>query len=164
MRIDAVEDIAIVRQVLRAHEYWRMKQLAVDLVILNERASSYIQDLQVALETQVRTSQSRPQVGADVARGSVFVLRSDLISMETRGLLLSMARAVLVGRRGTLAEQLERLEAEAAAPPPRRAPNEEPAPGLAMQPKLEFFNGLGGFAADGREYVTVLARRWLPAP
>ncbi len=164
VRIDAVEDIAIVRQLLRAHEYWRMKQLAVDLVILNERASSYIQDLQVALETQVRTSQSRPQVGAELARGSVFVLRSDLISMETRGLLLSMARAVLVGRRGTLAEQLERLEVEAAAPPPRRAPNKEPAPGLAMQPKLEFFNGLGGFAADGREYVTVLARRWLPAP
>jgi cyclic beta-1,2-glucan synthetase len=84
--------------------------------------------------------------------------------METRGLLLSMARAVLVGRRGTLAEQLERLQVEAAAPPPRRAPNKEPGPGLALQPKLEFFNGLGGFAADGREYVTVLARRWLPAP
>jgi cyclic beta-1,2-glucan synthetase len=165
VRIDAVEDIAIVRQVLRAHEYWRMKQLAVDLVILNERASSYIQDLQIALETQVRTSESRPQVRADVARGSVFVLRSDLISMETRGLLLSMARAVLVGRRGTLAEQLERLEVEAAAPPPRRAPNKEPGPDLAAPPKLEFFNGLGGFAGGGREYVTILsAGRWLPAP
>ncbi|HEX6318964.1 MAG TPA: glucoamylase family protein [Burkholderiales bacterium] len=165
VRIDAVEDIALVRQVLRAHEYWRMKQLAVDLVILNERGSSYIQDLQIALETQVRTSQSRPQVGADVARGSVFVLRSDLISSETRGLLLSIARAVLAGRRGTLAEQLDRLQAPAAAPPPRRAPGAEPAPGPAAPPKLEFFNGLGGFAADGREYVTVLeAGRWLPAP
>jgi cyclic beta-1,2-glucan synthetase len=165
VRIDAVEDIAIVRQALRAHEYWRMKQLAVDLVILNERGSSYIQDLQIALETQVRISQSRPQVGADMARGSVFVLRSDLISSETRGLLLSTARAVLAGRRGTLAEQLERLEAEAVAPPPRRAPNREPGPGLAVPPQLEFFNGLGGFAADGREYVTVLGPgRWLPAP
>jgi cyclic beta-1,2-glucan synthetase len=165
VRIDAVEDIALVRQVLRAHEYWRMKQLAVDLVILNERASSYIQDLQIALETQVRTSQSRPQVGADVARSSVFVLRSDLISMQTRDLLLSMARAVLAGRRGTLAEQLDRLQAESATPPPRRTPNAEPAKGLAARPKLEFFNGLGGFAADGREYVTILeAGRWLPAP
>ncbi|HSJ99321.1 MAG TPA: glucoamylase family protein, partial [Myxococcota bacterium] len=165
VRIDAVEDIALVRQVLRAHEYWRMKQLAVDLVILNERGSSYIQDLQIALETQVRTSQSRPQVGADVARGSVFVLRSDLISSETRGLLLSMARAVLAGRRGTLAEQLDRLQAPAEAPPPRRAPSAVPAQGPAAPPKLEFFNGLGGFAADGREYVTILeAGRWLPAP
>jgi cyclic beta-1,2-glucan synthetase len=162
VRIDAVEDIAIVRQLLRAHEYWRMKQLAVDLVILNERSSSYIQDLQVALETQVRTSESRPQVGA---RGSVFVLRADLISAETRNLLLSMARAVLVGRRGTLAEQLDRLRAAPAASPPRRTPNAEPAQALAAPQKLEFFNGLGGFAADGREYVTILgAGRWLPAP
>ena len=52
VRIDDIEDVAIVRQLLRAHEYWRMKQLAVDLVILNERRSSYIQDLQIALETR----------------------------------------------------------------------------------------------------------------
>jgi cyclic beta-1,2-glucan synthetase len=110
-RIDNIEDIAIVRQLLRAHEYWRMKQLAVDLVILNDRAPSYIQDLQIALETQVRTSQSRLQTAADVARGAVFVLRADLISVETRALLLSLARAVLVGRRGTLSEQLNRLQA-----------------------------------------------------
>jgi cyclic beta-1,2-glucan synthetase len=37
VRIDDIEDLAIVRQLLRAHEYWRMKRLAVDLVILNER-------------------------------------------------------------------------------------------------------------------------------
>ncbi|HSG91948.1 MAG TPA: glycosyl transferase, partial [Pseudomonadales bacterium] len=52
-RLDDIEDITIVRQLLQAHEYWRMKQLAVDLVIVNERAPSYIQDLQIALETLV---------------------------------------------------------------------------------------------------------------
>ncbi len=171
VRIDSIEDIAIVRQLLRAYEYWRMKQLAVDLVILNERASSYIQDLQIALETLVRTSQSRPQIGADVARGSVFALRADLISVETRALLLSMARAVLVGQRGTLSEQLNRLqETDTAAPPAKYAPPMRVPPAGASQtvpvpPNLEFFNGLGGFAADGREYVTVLgAGRSIPAP
>ena len=166
-RIDSIEDVAIVRQLLRAHEYWRMKQLAVDLVILNERASSYIQDLQIALETLVRTSQSRPQVGADVAHGSVFVLRADLISMETRARLLSMARAVLVGRHGTLSEQLNRLqEADTAAPrPPRRVPPADLPQTVPAAPKLEFFNGLGGFAGGGREYVTTLgAGRSIPAP
>src|SRR5205814_7134601 len=59
LRINDVEDIGIARQLLRAHEYWRMKQLPVDLVILNERAASYVQDLQVALEAQHRMSQSR---------------------------------------------------------------------------------------------------------
>jgi cyclic beta-1,2-glucan synthetase len=167
-RIDNIEEVAIVRQLLRAHEYWRMKQLAVDLVILNERASSYVQDLQVALETLVRTSRSRPQIGADIARGAVFVLRADLISAETRALLLSMARAVLVGRNGTLSEQLNYLQeadTTAAPPPPRRVPPADVPQTVPVPPNLEFFNGFGGFAADGREYVTILgAGRWLPAP
>ena len=167
VRIDNIEDIAIVRPLLRANEYWRMKQLAVDLVILNERASSYIQDLQIALETLARTSQSRSQIGADVARGSVFVLRADLISAETRALLLSMARAVLAGRRGTLSEQLNRLEETdtTAAPLPRRVPPADLPQTVPAPPNLEFFNGLGGFAADGREYVTILgAGRSIPTP
>src|SRR5207245_6907164 len=46
VRIDEIEDREIVRQLLRAHEYWRMKGLAVDLVILNEKPPSYLQDLQ----------------------------------------------------------------------------------------------------------------------
>jgi cyclic beta-1,2-glucan synthetase len=167
VRIDSIEDVATVRQLLRAYEYWRMKQLAVDLVILNERASSYIQDLQIALETLVRTSQSRPQIGADPARGSVFVLRADLISVETRALLLSMARAVLLGGRGTLSEQLNRLQeaGTAAAPPPRRVPPAGVPQTVPVPPNLEFFNGLGGFAAYGREYVTILGvGRSIPAP
>ena len=165
VRIDDIEDIAIVRQLLRAHEYWRMKQLAVDLVILNERGSSYIQDLQAALETQVRTSQSRPQIGADGARGAVFVLRADLVPAATRALLLATARAVLVGRRGTLAEQLARpREAAAVPPPPKRVRAADATPAAPVQ-QLEFFNGLGGFAADGREYVTILgAGQSAPAP
>jgi cyclic beta-1,2-glucan synthetase len=172
VRIDDIEEVAIVHQLLRAHQYWRMKQLAVDLVILNERASSYIQDLQIALETLVRTSRSPPQTGADVARGSVFVLRTDLISAETRARLLSVARTVLSGRHGTLSEQLNRLpDADtAAAPtesaPPRRLPSADlPPQTMPVPPNLEFFNGLGGFAAGGREYVTILgAGRSIPAP
>ena len=100
----------IVRQLLRAHEYWRMKQLAVDLVILNEQAPSYAQDLQASLEAQVRTSQSRLQHEGHEPSGSVFILRGDLISAEDRTLLQTAARAVLLSRRGTLAEQVERQQ------------------------------------------------------
>ncbi|HEY3485776.1 MAG TPA: glucoamylase family protein, partial [Ilumatobacteraceae bacterium] len=45
VRIRETEDLEIVRQLLRAHQYWRLKLLAVDLVVVNERASSYTQDL-----------------------------------------------------------------------------------------------------------------------
>ena len=167
VRIDDIEDIAIVGQLLRAHEYWRMKGLAVDIVILNERSSSYIQDLHIAIETMVRKSQTHPQIGADVTHGGVFVLRADLISQETRALLPSVARVVLAARQGSLQDQLDRLrKASVAAPPPEKRSKsaDAPSPTPAML-DLEFFNGLGGFAADGREYVTILnAGQVTPAP
>ena len=167
VRIDDIEDIAIVGQLLRAHEYWRMKQLAVDLVILNERVSSYIQDLQVALETTVRTSQFHPRVEVDGARGSVFVLRTDLISQQTRALLPSVARVVLDAPQGSLSDQLDRFrEGNATAPPPpRRSQPADIQPSGPAMPDLEFFNGLGGFAENGHEYVTILgAGQMTPAP
>ncbi len=169
LRIGDVEDIAIARQLLQAHEYWRMKQFAVDLVILNERGASYLQDLQFALEALVRTSQSGGQAAAGDARGAVYILRTDLIPAETRALLSSVARVVLAGQRGSLADQLDRARRLAlppvralqgrAPPPPDHAPT-GPAPG-----DLEFFNGLGGFAAQGREYVILLGPGQVtPAP
>jgi cyclic beta-1,2-glucan synthetase len=160
LRIDAIEDMAIARQLMKAHEYWRMKGLAVDLVILNERAASYVQDLQTALETLVRVSQSPPQPDAHRARGTAFVLRADLISEQTRALLSAVARVVLVARHGGLADQLDRARKPVGPPPlfPRIAlaagptASERPS-SVDAERDLEFFNGLGGFASEGREYV-----------
>ena len=84
VRIDDTDDLGIIRQLLRAFEYWRLKRLAVDLVILNERASSYVQDLQTALETLIRTGLSRPGIHGEAPRGGVFILRSDVIASGAR--------------------------------------------------------------------------------
>ncbi|MEO7158309.1 MAG: glucoamylase family protein [Vicinamibacterales bacterium] len=165
-RIDDVADLQIVRQLLQAHEYWCMKQLPVDLVIVNEHAASYAQDLQTALEGMVRTTQTRRPSGP-VTRGAVWVLRSDLVSIEVRHLLQSVARAVIFSRRGSLFEQVTRLEeAEPAVSGSiRRASVTNVPPPEQASPELEFFNGLGGFANGGREYVTRLGEgQWTPAP
>ncbi|RIL05060.1 MAG: glycosyl transferase [Proteobacteria bacterium] len=163
VRIDEAEDLGLLRQLLCAHEYWRMKGLAVDLVILNERPPSYAQDLHGSIEAMVRANQAR-QRETDSVRGTVFVLRAELVSVEVRSVLQCVARAVLLGRRGSLSEQLGRRVDAAVAPPrrlPPRAAPEAPPPRLA----LELWNGLGGFANDGREYVTILGEgQWTPAP
>ncbi|MGH8147880.1 MAG: GH36-type glycosyl hydrolase domain-containing protein, partial [Rhodanobacteraceae bacterium] len=174
LRIADIENLDIARQLLRAHEYWRMKQFAVDLVILNERASSYVQDLQIALETQVRASKSGPPVDEDRGLGRVFALRADLISSEARALLASVARVVLVGQRGSLADQLDHVpepdEPVRQIQKRASAPVDQPIALLAfaeagLRSSLEFFNGLGGFAEAGREYVTILGPgQATPAP
>ena len=162
VRIDAAEDLDIVRQLLRAHEYWRMKLLDVDFVILNEHGATYAQDLQDSLEALVRTSQSTLVHEAHPGRGGVYILRADQLSFEERTLLQTAARAVLLSRQGSLADQVIRLERHrritplAGPPDAPSSPTRSSSDAAGLLPDLEFFNGLGGFADGGREYVTVL--------
>jgi cyclic beta-1,2-glucan synthetase len=109
VRVEDSEDQALVRQLLRAQEYWRMKRISVDIVILNERAASYVQDFQLALEALSRGSDAALAYDANFYPGRVFVLRNDLLDIRERDLLQTRARAILNGRQGTLAEQVLRV-------------------------------------------------------
>ena len=80
VRIDDPDDLDIVRQLLRAHEYWRIKNLSVDIVIINEKAASYIQELHGSLEALVRTSQHRSSPSSISVSGQIFLLRTDLVT------------------------------------------------------------------------------------
>ncbi|HEY8250285.1 MAG TPA: glucoamylase family protein [Burkholderiales bacterium] len=157
-RIGDAANIDLVRQLVQAHAYWRLKGLAVDLVIWNEDHAGYRQLLQdqitgliaAGIEAQVM---ERP--------GGIFLRRAEQISEEDRVLFESVARAVISDKRGTLAEQISqkrvkerRLEGRDArwnAPRLRVVHSAPQAP--AARPDLAFFNGTGGFSADGREYV-----------
>ena len=82
-------------------------------------------------------------------------------------MLQSAARAVLLSRRGSLTDQVVRLDrVEKLAPPPAPPPSpKNTVEAAAPRPELEYFNGLGGFADGGREYVTILgAGQSTPAP
>jgi cyclic beta-1,2-glucan synthetase len=168
LQIDDAEDIAVLHQAISAHEYWQMRQQAVDLVVLNDRMSSYVQDLQIAIEGAVRSARSRPQAQGihAPAKGTIHTLRSDLLHAGARAQLFSIARAILVASRGDLANQLARLSTLQVVDPLVLSPPEPasplPPPDL---PTLEFFNGTGGFDRDGCEYVTILqGGKTTPAP
>ena len=156
-RIDDADDVEMIRQLLRAHEYWRMKQLSADVVIINEKGTSYIQELQGSLEALVRGSQLRLSPATKETSGRIFLLRADLLPPQTRLQLQAVARVVLINTRGPLSDQIARAQGhEAPAPPLKRTirplKRKEPAP----QETLQHFNGLGGFSENGREYTTVL--------
>jgi cyclic beta-1,2-glucan synthetase len=98
--------------------------------------------------------------------GGVYLLRADHMSENERALLLAVARAVLHGNRGTLANQMDRpypgREGRDVAEPwsgssrGRPASGPAQAPGQPDRPSLLLFNGMGGFTGDGKEYVVVL--------
>jgi cyclic beta-1,2-glucan synthetase len=165
VRIDDPHDIAQVHQALVAQEYWRMRRFAVDLVILNDRTSSYVQDLQIAIDSARRSVATRAAADpglAGTAAGGVHVLRADLMTAGAVDQIVSVARVVLMAARGSLAAQLDRLGDTGPAArmqPTFVLPRPSAQDAAAAEPaveRLEFFNGTGGFAKDGREYVTVL--------
>ncbi|MBA2292740.1 MAG: hypothetical protein H0W15_09845 [Gemmatimonadales bacterium] len=167
--IDDAEDIGLVRQLLRAHEYWKMKRLAVDLVILNERAPSYVQDLQLSLQTMLRASPTvTPGGGTEVSSGT-YLLRAEQITGAQRDVLFSSARVILSARRGSLSEQVARMRSATAVVPAAIPSPPAPLPAHDIVTTggndLAFANGHGGFTADGREYlITTSAAHPTPLP
>ncbi len=117
LRLGDLEEIAWLKTMLRAHEYWRAKGLGVDLVIINDRAHSYLQGLQDAIETAVRSNRPPAHVDGNLALGSVYTLRANQLSLASHELLLAVARVVLTARKGALPAQLDVL---LALPSPRR--------------------------------------------
>jgi cyclic beta-1,2-glucan synthetase len=166
VRISQADYLDMLRQILRGHEYLRLKGLSIDLVIINDHPPSYLQTLQDEIQLLLRSTGLQTLQGKS---GGVYVLRTDLLSDEDKLLLHTVARVVFVTERGTLEEQLVRRPAEDAKLPavflPRFASRTYPEDPTAAINDLQFFNGLGGFAREGREYVTVLnEEQWTPAP
>lgn len=164
VRINKADDLRTVRKLVRGHEYLHFKGLRIDLVILNDTPTSYLQVLHQELETIVRTSGLQ---GLQDKPGGVYLRRADQMPEADRILLHAVARVVVVAERGSFEEQIERRRVQETLPAafvPRMASQTYPETPVAP-PDLTFFNGLGGFHQGGREYVTLLgAEQWTPAP
>jgi cellobiose phosphorylase len=166
LQIDDRANIDLVRQLVQAHAYWRLKGLAVDLVIWNEDRAGYRQRLQEQIMGLIASGIEASVIDRP---GGIFVRPAEQISSEDRILFQSVARAVITDGGGTLAEQLDhRGLAEPRVPRlrPSRPHRPEAPPAVALPRRdLILFNGLGGFTPDGREYVIALAPGQVtPAP
>ncbi len=166
LRIEDPANLDLVRQLIQAHAYWRLKGLAVDLVIWNEDHAGYRQLLQEQIMGLIAAG---GEVNVAERPGGIFVRPVDQISDEDRILLQTVSRAVITDSLGPLEEQITRRGVGALAVPllaPARGPLPEAAPDAAIaRSDLLFFNGLGGFTPDGREYIITTSQGQVtPAP
>ncbi|MEO8675191.1 MAG: glucoamylase family protein, partial [Casimicrobiaceae bacterium] len=165
VRIADAANIELVRQLVQAHAYWRLKGLAVDLVIWNEDHAGYRQLLQDQIIGLVAA-----RVEAQIMNrpGGIFVRPGDQISEEDRVLIESVARVIVSDSRGTLADQIAgRAALDVRAPRfvPVREREIEVAVVKTPERALIQDNGLGGFTPDGTEYVITTEPGLLtPAP
>ncbi|HEY5957831.1 MAG TPA: hypothetical protein VIV60_14815 [Polyangiaceae bacterium] len=154
LRVDTSEFTELARELVLAHEFLRLNGIRYDFVILNEEADGYLQPIHDAALELIR---STPAPGKMDLRGGIFLRRAAHLSEESRALLLSLARVVLIASQGTLARQLHRAFS-------RDKSNDEASLVVAMHvpavesnsgqwSRLLFDNGLGGFDPSTFEYV-----------
>ncbi|KKM11699.1 glycosyl transferase family 36 [Clostridiales bacterium PH28_bin88] len=164
VRIAHRANMPFVVKLVTGHEYLVRMGLAFDLVILNESAGGYQQDLGEALRRAVEHGVDRHGVRA----GGVFIINANELPDEDRTLLLTVARLVLRADGPSLKAQIKLPPPDPAFPAPLTATgplNGVESPPLDEVPDLTFFNGWGGFSPDGREYRMVLKNgNHLPAP
>jgi cellobiose phosphorylase len=155
LRIGDLNRIDLVKQVLKAHAYWRMKGLISDLVIINEDFSGY----RALLNDQIMgLINSGPEAHGVDKPGRVFVLRKEDLSDVDRVLFQTVARIVFTDTAETLIEQVDRRQS-----PERTSDGLNPLlrrtdEVIHLMPAREriLCNGLGGFTPDGHEYVIIL--------
>ncbi|KQO73803.1 glucoamylase family protein [Rhizobium sp. Leaf262] len=164
LRINDDMDMDVAREALSAHEYLRARGVIFDLVIVNERAASYAQDMQHALDF---ISEAQRRINpADGGRPHVFSVRRDLMDEETWTALLAASRVVLHVRNGKIVDQVNRAVSLFAA---HRGPEGSELAGARLPANvfpvaeaiedahdLDFWNGFGGFTKSGDEYVVRL--------
>jgi cellobiose phosphorylase len=150
LKVENQVNIQLVKQLIQAHAYWRLKGLIVDLVIWNEAHNGYRQDFQNDIQSLIPSELKDHQ-------GGIFVRAADQISNEDRILFQTVARVNISDSGGTLADHVNRksiakvvipLIGKVAIAPPSLIP-------IPIPNDLIFFNGLGGFSPDGKEYVIV---------
>jgi cyclic beta-1,2-glucan synthetase len=143
--------LRLIRDVLAAHSYWRSRGFMADLVILNQEAPGYDRPLNFQVQ-RILDAHAR-EVGMD-RPGGAFLRDWSLLNEAQRALLLSSSRVVLAGARGALSGQLPGVRELSPSSAPFIANSEtteEPSRPLPFL-ELSYFNGIGGFSLDGREY------------
>jgi len=164
LQIGDPSKIDLVRQLVHAHAYCRLKGLVFDLVIWNEERGGYRQDLHDEIHGTIAAS---VDAGVIDRPGGIFVRVLEQINHEDRVLMQAVARVVLTDENGSLVEQLRAREvAETTIPRllPTRKSEAGPLQNIALPPRT-LNNGIGGFSRDSREYVIATdANQHTPLP
>ena len=179
--LDKTDKMELLYELLKAHEYWRLKDLRVDLVILSQEENSYANPLYELISEIVYTTQTYDVLNR---HKDVFILKSAAMTEQEINLFYSTARMIFKSSGGTMKEQTatpgdisiaadpetdEKLMDSAENFDCLQSVNNKQTLSYGEEPdekqKLQYFNGLGGFGIDGKNYIIGLEKgQATPAP
>ena len=159
--INDLEDMEMVNWAIKGHEYLRMKGLTTDLILLVNKKEGYSQPLNDRIRNSISASHARELINQ---YGGVFITNSSDMDQTQLTLLYTVARLVIKDSIEILKSRVRDIRISMRKSQPAETGSSKPE---RIQPvyvhqqvnerKLLFFNGIGGFSADGKEYVIQLA-------
>jgi cyclic beta-1,2-glucan synthetase len=168
VEIDEEDDTDMVQWAIKGHEYWRMKGLVIDMLLLINRKEGYSQPLQDQVRNIVAASHARELLDKP---GGVFIRNASVMDKTQIALFHTVARLIIKDGIDSLRNSVRnmRKSAETSVTAVKCSRPEGMPPITVHHPvperRLRFFNGIGGFSTDGKEYVIQLgAGQHTPVP
>ena len=155
IKIKDINDIYIVNESLRAYEFFRAKNINIDLVILNEEEYIYEQYVKEEIESAILNKQL-----SFLKNNGIFVLNAKEIKKEDTDLLTIKANLIIDASKGEIKGQIEEKEedlVEGEVNIGLEAPiipslQQEENINIENMEELKYYNEYGGFSNDGMEY------------
>ena len=156
VKVKDVSDIYVVKDCIKAYEYLRVKNIKIDLVILNEEKKTYenyvYEDiLNSILDSNLAYMQN--------VKGGIFVLSN--LDKNSKRILEYRANLLINAHLGNIRRQIKDYEEEY-LDGVKDIGNELEVPQLFEEEtirkplevdKLKYYNEYGGFSSDGTEYL-----------
>lgn len=162
LKIEDLNDMYVVRDALKAHEYFRNKNIKVDLVILNNEENSYDQYVNYEIENAILNNQVEYLKNIS---GGIFIININQIDKEDIELLEFKSNITINAKDGDIKTAIDDLEEEYLKT--IRDIGLDVKPEYIVQEdintnqnvdmnSLKYYNEYGGFSEDGLEYTIKL--------
>ncbi len=162
----SINDIYVIKEVLKVHEHLRVKGIKTDLCILDFEKNVYERYVRDQIIQEIQNL----QIGyLQNVSGGIFLLNSNEI--EDVDLFKFRANIVIDASKGSTREAIKEMEEEykkctknigfESLGEETSTEYETIKPNIDME-NLKFYNGFGGFSHDGREYIIMQNRKKRP--
>ena len=152
--IKNVNDIDVIAELVKAYEYFKTKNLEIDLVILNEEKEKYDSYVKDAILDSILNRNLSYMLNS---KGGIYVLNN--IKEEDKELITVYSKLVIDAKNGSLNLQLNDIEDDT----PKINSNdiaekvefveENKKENQLLNNNLKYYNEYGGFSPDGKEYL-----------
>ncbi|MDD4643840.1 MAG: glucoamylase family protein, partial [Bacilli bacterium] len=152
VNIDKIEDVGFIKDVLQVYEFYKVRAIYIDIVIINNEKKTKAEIISNYLNNIIYHINSLNYF--ENTPGSVYEIPASQINQEELSLLNTVAMVSLdASNKQSLGEQIYSLMDSIPEPNKLVITNNLYSLDLQLPKDIEFYNSYGGFVNQGREYL-----------